>query len=104
MAAGLARLRSAVERLGSSRARARARPFSAAVAEAAAAVTASSGLGIWLLSSNPHSLADSGQAEDAATAGGGGNIAFPAAVGGVGATGEREGRFLFGGELPWLSM
>jgi calcium uptake protein 1, mitochondrial len=82
MAAGLACLRSAVERLGSSRAR--ARPFSAAVVEAAAVVTASSGLGIWLLSSNPQPPADSGQAEDAATAGAGGNMAFPAAFGCVG--------------------
>jgi hypothetical protein len=53
---------------------------------------------IWLLSSNPQPLADSGQAEDAAATGGGGNSDFPAAFGGVGATGEREGRFLFGGE------
>jgi calcium uptake protein 1, mitochondrial len=79
MAAGLARLRSAVERLGSSRARARP-----AVAEAATAVTTSSGLEIWLLSSNPQPPADSGQAEDAATADGGGNMAFPAAFGCVG--------------------
>ncbi|KAG0533838.1 hypothetical protein BDA96_04G227400 [Sorghum bicolor] len=104
MAAALTRLRSAVERLGPSRARVRA--FSAAAAEAeaasdsraftAAAVAAGSGLGIWLLSSNPQPLADSGLAEDAATAGGGGNSGFPAAFGGVGATGEREARFLFG--------
>jgi len=111
MAAALTRLRSAVERLGPSSARARA--FSAAAAEAeaagpcsdsraftAAAVAAGSGLGIWLLSSNPQPLADSGQAEDAAATGGGGNSGFPAAFGGVGATGEREGRFLFGGEHP----
>jgi hypothetical protein len=111
MAAALTRLRSAVERLGPSRARVRA--FSAAAAEAeaasdsraftAAAVAAGSGLGIWLLSSNPQPLADSGLAEDAATAGGGGNSGFPAAFGGVGATGEREARFLFGGEHPWLN-
>lgn len=105
MAAALTRLRSAVERLGPSRARA----FSSAAAEAgaagpcsdsrafaAASVAAGSGLGIWLLSSNPQPLTESGQAEDAATAGGGGNRAFSAAFGGVGATGEREGMFLFG--------
>lgn len=112
MAAALTRLRSAVGRLGPSRARA----FSAAAAEAEAAgpcgdsrafaavsVAAGSGLGIWMLSSNPQPLADSSQAEDAAAAGGGGNSAFPAVFGGVGATGEREGRFLFGGVHPWLN-
>ena len=115
MATALTRLRSAVGRLGSSRARAFCAAAAEAEAEAAAAagpcsdsrafaaVAAGSGLGIWLLSSNPQPLVDSGQAEDTAAAGGGGNSGFPAAFGGVGATGEREGRFLFGGEHPWLN-
>jgi hypothetical protein len=36
------------------------------------------GLGIWLLSSYPHTLADFGQVVDATTAGGIGNRAFTA--------------------------
>jgi len=120
MAAALTRLRSAVGRLGPSRARA----FSEAAAEAegagprrdsrafaAAAVAAGSGLGIWLLPSNPQPLADSGQVADAASAvAGGAKGAFSAFFGGVGAAEEREQeqeqeqerRFLFGGEHPWF--
>jgi len=117
MAAALTRLRSAVGRLGPSGARA----FSEAAAEAeaagprrdsrafaAAAVAAGSGLGIWLLPSNPQPLADSGQVADAASAvAGGGKGAFSAFFGGVGGAAEerereqeqeQERRFLFGGE------
>jgi hypothetical protein len=113
MAAALTRLRSAVGRLGPSRAHA----FSAAAAEAeaagprrdsraftAAAVAAGSGLGIWLLPSSPQPLADSGQVADAAAEAGGGKGAFSAFCGALGAAGEREEerRFLFGGEHPRL--
>lgn len=51
-------------------------------------VTTSLGLGIWLLSSYPHTLADFGQVVDATTVGGRGNRAFTAASGSVGATGS----------------
>nr|CAB3447225.1 unnamed protein product [Digitaria exilis] len=106
MSTALTRLRSAVGRLGLPGARA----FSAATAEAeaaglrresrafaAAAVAAGSGLGIWLLPSNPQPLADSGLA-DAATEAGGGKGGFSAFFGGVGAAEEREEErsFLFG--------
>ncbi|KAG2652294.1 hypothetical protein PVAP13_1NG363900 [Panicum virgatum] len=102
MAAALTRLRSAVGRLGPSGARA----FSEAAAEAeaagprrdsrafaAAAVAAGSGLGIWLLPSNPQPLADSVQVADAASAvAGGGKGAFSAFVGGVGGAAEERER------------
>ncbi|CAL5020936.1 unnamed protein product [Urochloa decumbens] len=109
MAAALTHLRSAVGRLGPSRARARAFTAAAAEAEAAgprresrafaaAAVAAGSGLGIWLLPSNRQPLADSGQVVDAAVEAGGGKGGFSAFFGGVGAAGEQEEerRFLFG--------
>lgn len=111
MSGALTRLRSAVGRLGTPG----ARTFSAAAAAeaeaagprrdsrafTAAAVAAGSGLGIWLLPSNPQPLADSGLA-DAATETGGGKGGFSAFFGGLGAAGEREEErsFLFGGNHP----
>lgn len=87
-------VRSAIRRLGSSRAfsasaAAAPRRDARGAAAAAVAVAAGSGLGIWLLPPSPRPLADSGQA---------GNEV--AAFGDVAEEEEREEkrRFLFGGE------